>query len=191
RRAGSLRPPAHPPPRRHVVRRRLGCEAEARLGLGQHGERFPIRVILEPRLPDEQAPRAVVPPGAKLGLRALDDEGGVEVRLARGRGEQRLGGVPHSAGEPQRLGALGRGLGRQRGRGRRGGRGGHRERELLLRRPRERRERGTDEERGEPDPGTCRTRTKARWYSARDSGVCLNPPTPAGSWKNRASLSWS
>src|SRR5438045_7343836 len=47
-------------PRGHVVRRRLGREAEARLSLGQHGERFPLRVILEPGLSCEEAPRQII-----------------------------------------------------------------------------------------------------------------------------------
>ena len=172
-------------PRGHVVRRRLGREAEARLSLGQHGERFPLRVILEPGLSCEEAPRQIIAPGLELRLRALDDEGGVEVRLARGRGEQRLGGVPEPAGEPQRLGALGGGL-----RGRRGHSGWGQDGHLLRRRQRERRQRGADQERDGPHHGTCRTRIRARSYSPRDSGVSLNRPKPVWSWKKRVSRSW-
>src|SRR2546428_336277 len=84
-------------PRGAVMRGRLGKSAEPELRFGQHRQRLPIAVVVEPWLSREQALRTVVAARVQFGLRALDHERGVRSRLARRGGEQALRRMPRAA----------------------------------------------------------------------------------------------
>ena len=92
------------------MRRRLGETVDAELRLREHGQRLTVEIIEEPRLAGQQRARMLVPLGLDFCLGAFDDQKGVGVRVAPRRGEQRLGGMPRTPGQAQRIRAIGCGM---------------------------------------------------------------------------------
>ena len=85
------------------MRRGVCVPSEPVLGLCQHGERFPAGVVVQPWRTEKQSARVLEAASLDFGLRAFDDEECIRIGLALGRGEQRLGSMPGSARETQRV----------------------------------------------------------------------------------------
>ena len=92
------------------VRRGVGVSPGAVLGLRQHGERLPVEIVEQPRLPRQQLPGVLVAAGVDFRLGAFDDQECVGIGIATRRGEQRLGRVPGTARQAQRISAKRRGV---------------------------------------------------------------------------------
>ncbi len=84
----------------------VGEAADAELRLRQDRERLTVEIVEQPRLPSEQRPRVLEPPGVHLRLGAFHDQKRVGIRVAPCRGEQRLGGVPGASRQAERVGAV-------------------------------------------------------------------------------------
>jgi len=144
---------------------------QRQLGGGEHLQRLAVLVVLEPRLPREQALGLIVAAGEQLRPCCPHDELGVRPLGPGRRGQQRLGGVPGSPGESERFG-----LREHRAGG--------------LRRPRRCRRGGQQAENGPPGHCIRRTRASTRWYSERELGVNRKRPNPDSSRNSRLTRSW-
>ena len=85
------------------MRRGVRVPSEPILGLCQHGERFSAGVVVQPWRAEKQGARVLEAASRDFGFRAFDDEECIRIGLALGRGEQRLGSMPGSAGQAQRV----------------------------------------------------------------------------------------